>query len=139
MANAPNGTMHTAYGYQELQTPAQSNGPKQQIYQAPTNLNQSVVDLLRHQTDLGQNTQFLHQQTKDAIHNIAKSSALKENIHFINDIPMFKAKDPQSFNDWLDQIDKVVALTYNDPSKLALATSQGSFNKTISLYPPTLG
>ena len=27
---------------------------------------------------------------------------LQENIHFINDIPIFKAKDPESFNKWLD-------------------------------------
>ena len=75
----------------------------------------------------------------DALHNIAKSSALLENMHFINDIPMFKAKDPQSFNDWLEQIDKVAALTNNDPYKLVLAKSQGSFSKTISSYPPMLG
>ena len=64
---------------------------------------------------------------------------LQENVHFINDIPIFKAKDPQSLNEWLDKIDKVAALTNNDPYKLALATSQGSFSKTISSYPPTLG
>ena len=52
---------------------------------------------------------------------------------------MFKAKDPQSFNEWLDQTKKVTALTNNDPYKLALAKSQGSFSKTISLYPPTIG
>ena len=55
----------------------------------------------------------------DTLHNIAKSSALQDNVHFINDIPMFKVKDPQSF-DWLDQIDKVTALTNNDPYNLAL-------------------
>ena len=52
---------------------------------------------------------------------------------------MFEAKDPQLFNEWLDQINKVAALTTNDPYKLALAKSQGSFSKTISSYPPTLG
>ena len=52
---------------------------------------------------------------------------------------MFKAKDPQLFDEWLDQIDKVTSLTKNDPYKLALANSQGSFNKIISSYPPTLG
>ena len=34
---------------------------------------------------------------------------------------MFKAKDPQSFIDWLDQIDDVTALTNDDPYKLAPA------------------
>ena len=96
MVHAPNGTTHPAYRYHELQTPRQSNSPKQQIYQANTNLNQLVVDLLRHQTDLTQNTPCLHQQTTGALQNIAKSSALQENIHFINDISMFKAKDLQS-------------------------------------------
>ena len=52
---------------------------------------------------------------------------------------MFKAKDPQTFDVWLDQIDKVAALTNNDPYKLALAKSQGSFSKIISSYPCTLG
>ena len=41
-----------------------------------------------------------------------------------------KAKNPQSFNDWLDQISKVAALTNIDPYKLALAKSQGSFSGT---------
>ena len=135
-AHAPNGTNHPAYRYQELQTPAQSNSPEQQIYQTPTDLNQSVIHLLRHQTDLAQNTQCLHQQTMDSLHNIAKSSAVQENVHFIYDIPMFRAKDHQSFNDWLDQINKVTAPTNNDPYKLALAKSQGSFrhHQLISTY-----
>ena len=30
----------------------------------------------------------------DALENIAKSSSFQENQHFINDIPIFKAKDP---------------------------------------------
>ena len=34
---------------------------------------------------------------------------------------------------------KVTALTNNDPYKLTLAKSKGSFNKTINSYPPTLG
>ena len=54
MAHAQNGAINPAYRYQELQTPAQSNSPEQQMYQAPTDLSQSVVDLLRHQTDLAQ-------------------------------------------------------------------------------------
>ena len=52
---------------------------------------------------------------------------------------MFKAKDPESFDDWLDKIDKVTALSNNDPYKSALAKSQGSFSKTISSYQLTLG
>ena len=51
---------------------------------------------------------------------------------------MFKAKDLQSFDELLDQIDKVTSPTNNDPCKLILAKSQGSFSKTISSYPPTL-
>ena len=57
----------------------------------------------------------------------------------MNDIPMFKAKDPQSFKDWLDQIDKVMGLTNNNPYKLALAKSQASFSNAISSYLPILG
>ena len=52
---------------------------------------------------------------------------------------IFNAKVVQSFDEWLDQINKVTALTNNDPYKLALARLQGSFSKTISSYPPTLG
>ena len=101
--------------------------------------NQSVVDHLRHQTEQAHSMHCLHQQTTDALHNIAKSLGLQENLHFIHDIPMFKAKDPQSFDEWLDQIDKVTALANNNPNKLALAEFQGSFSKTIDSYPPTLG
>ena len=52
---------------------------------------------------------------------------------------MFKAKYPQSFNEWLDQIDKVTSPTNNNPYKLALAKLQGLFSKAISSYPSTLG
>ena len=102
-------------------------------------LNQLMVKLLRHQTDVAHNIQCLHQQTTDALHNIAKVSALQENAHFINDILIFKAKNPQSFDEWLDQTDNVATLTNSDLYKLALAKSQGSFSKMIISYPPTLG
>ena len=97
-----------------------------------------MVVLLRCQTELSHSTQCLHQQTTDTLHNITKSSALQEHLQFIHDTPIFKAKDPQSVNKWLDQINKVKTLTNNGPYKLALAKCQGSFSKTISSYPPTL-
>ena len=65
----------------------------------------------------------------DALHNIDKSSVLQENVHFINDFPMFKAKEPQSFDDWLVQINKVAAVTNNNPYKLTLAKSQAPLAK----------
>ena len=49
----------------------------------------------------------------DAVENIATSS-LQENQLFINDIPVFKAEDPPSFDDWVEQIDKVASLTNKD-------------------------
>ena len=98
-----------------------------------------MVALLRHQTELADSTQCLHQQTTDVLHNIAKSSALQVNLHFIHDIPILKQKTPILFNEWLDQIDKVAALTNNDSHKLALGKSKGSFSKTVNSYPPTLG
>ena len=58
---------------------------------------------------------------RDALENIAKSSSFQENQHFIIDISIFKAKAPQSFDDLLEQIDKVASLTNKDPYKLALA------------------
>ena len=105
----------------------------------PPDFNQSVVELLKCPTELTHSTQCLHQQTTDALHSITKSSSLQENLHFIHDIPMFKAKYPQSFDEWLDHIDKVASLTNNNQYKLALAKSQGSFSKAICSYPPRLG
>ena len=72
----------------------------------------------------------------DALENIAESSSFQENQHFINDIPIFKPKDPQSFDDWLEQIDKIALLTSKDPYKLPLAKSQESFSKTITHFCP---
>ena len=42
-------------------------------------------------------------------------------------LSIFKAKDSQSFDDWLEQINKVASLTNKDPYTLALAKSQGLF------------
>ena len=95
-------------------------------------------ELLRHWTELTHSTQCLHEQCIDALNNIAKTSSLQENLPFINDIPIFKAKDPLSFDEWLEQINKVASLTHKDPYKLALTKCQWSFSRTISSYPPTL-
>ena len=73
------------------------------------------------------------------LNNIAKSSSLQENLSFINDIPIFKAKDPQSFNKWLEQIEKVTSLMNKDHHKLAFEKSQGSFSRIIGSYPTVLG
>ena len=89
-------------------------------------------------TKLTHSTQQLHQQTTDALENIAKSSSFQENQHFINDIPIFKAKDPQSFDDWLEQIDKVASLTNKDPHKLALVKFQGSLSRMINSFLPSM-
>ena len=74
-----------------------------------------------------------------ALQNVARSSTFHGNQHFINDIAIFKAKDPQSFDDWLEQIDKVATLTKKDPYKLALAKYQGFLSTTISSFPPSMG
>ena len=75
----------------------------------------------------------------DALQNIIKSSTSQENQHFIINIPTFKAKDPQSFDDWLEQINKVVALINKDLHKLAFAKSQGSLSRAISSFLPSMG
>ena len=67
---------------------------------------------------------------------MATFSSFQENKHFTNNIPIFKAKDPQSFDDWLEQIDKVASLTNNDSYKLALAKSKVSLSRTVSSFPP---
>ena len=98
-----------------------------------------MVELFRCQTKLTHSTQQLHQQTRDALENMAKYSLFQENEHFINDIPIFKAKDPQFFDDWLEQINESASLNNKDPYKLALAKSQGSFSRMISSFLPSMG
>ena len=78
-------------------------------------------------------------QTNYTFENIPKSSTFQKNQYFINDRPIFKAEDPQSFDDWLEQSDKVALLTNKDPYKLVLAKSQGSFSRTISSFLPFMG
>ena len=75
----------------------------------------------------------------DALQNIIRSSISLENQHFINDLPISKAKDPQSFVDWLEQIEKVAECTNKDLYKLAHAKSQGSFSRTTSSFLPSMG
>ena len=52
------------------------------------NFNQSVFELFYRKTELTHSTNWLHQQTPDALDNIARSSSFQENQHFINDIPI---------------------------------------------------
>ena len=106
---------------------------------ATFDFNQSVIKLSRNKTELTHSTQCLQQQSADALINITKSSYLQENLHFINDIPIFKVKDLQTSDEWLGQIDKVISLMNKDPYKLALPKSQGLFSRTISSYSSTLG
>ena len=54
--------------------------------------------------ELTHSIQCLHQQMMDALQNVARSAMFQEKQHFINDIPILKAKDPQSFDDWLEQV-----------------------------------
>ena len=75
----------------------------------------------------------------DALENITKSSLFHKKEHFINDMPFFKVKDPQSFNYWLEQIDKVASLTNKDAYKLALSKSQESFCRTITSFLHSMG
>ena len=71
----------------------------------------------------------------DALQNIIRSFTFQET----NNSSIFKVKDPQSFDDWFEQITKVAALTIKDPYELALAKSQGSFSRKISSFPPSMG
>ena len=90
---------HTPY---KVHTPPQTYTSQQHTSQTTTNINESVIKLFRCQTELTHSTQLLYQQTTDVLNNITKSSSLQENLHFINDIPIFKAKNPQSFDAWLE-------------------------------------
>ena len=115
-----------------------ANVGQQPPYPTPFDFNQSVVKLFRWQTKLTHSTQQLQQLTTDALENKAKSSSFWENQHFINDGPIFKAKDPQSLDDWLEQINEVASLTNKDPYKLAFEKPQGSFSRAISSSPPSM-
>ena len=106
MPQQPEINIHQVYRPYEDHTPPQTHTNQLCPYQNSLDLNQSVVELFRHQTELTHSTQCLHQQTTDALSSIATSSSHQENLHFINDMSIFKAKDPQSFGDWLEQIDK---------------------------------
>ena len=139
MSQQPEIDTHQTQRPYKAHTPQQTYTNQQHPSQTPFDFNQSVVELFRHQIELIHNTLQVHQQTTDALHNIAKSSSLQENLHFLNDIHIFKAKHTQSFNEWLEQLDKVTSLTNKDPYRLGIAKSQGSFSRTISSYPPTLG
>ena len=119
-----NDTYPSQKPYETLTSPnayANQEPPNQTSF----NSNQYVVELFRGQTELSHGTHWLHQQTTDALNNITKSSSFQGNQHFINDIPIFKVKNPQSFDEWLKQINNVGSLTNKDPYKLTLARSQG--------------
>ena len=93
VAQKPEINMHQIHRHCEEHTPPQTYINQQHPSQIPVNLNQSAIELFRHQNELTHSTQCLQQQTTDVLNNITKSSSLQENLHFINDIPIFKAKD----------------------------------------------
>ena len=84
-----------------LQRPCEtSTSPQAYVNQHSPNqntfdFNKSVFELFWWETELTHSTHQLYQQTADAWNNTAKSSSFQENQHFISDIPIFKAKDPQ--------------------------------------------
>ena len=120
--------LHTCHAYVNQQPPNSNS----------FHINQFVVELFRCQTKVTYSNQWLHQQTTDPLENIAKSSSFQENQYFINDLPIFKVKDSQSSDDWLEQIPKVASLTNKDVHKLSCTKSQGSFSRMISSFPPTM-
>ena len=139
MLQQPEINAHHVYRPFEDDTPPQTNTNQPFSNHNALDLNQSVVKLFRHQAELTHSIQCLHQQTTGALSSITRSSLHQGTLHFINIIPIFKAKDPQSFDDWLEEIDKIVLLTNIDPYKCALVKSQGSFSRTISSYALTHG
>ena len=112
---------------------------QQSLNQTSFALNQSIVELFQRQIEPTHSTQHHHQQTTDALNTIAKSSSFQENQHFISDIPIFKAKGPQTFDEWSAKIDKVTSLKNKDHYKLDLAKSQGSSSRMISSFTPPIG
>ena len=111
MSQQPEINMYQVYRPYENHLHPQTHTNQHYRNQTPLDLNQSVVKLFRCQTELTHSTQCLHQQITETLNNITRSSLHQENLYFINDIPIFKAKGSQSFDEWLEQIDKVAALT----------------------------
>ena len=72
----PHVDSHQTCNCQEPQANAHSDYIDHEVHQTPPDFNQSVVALLKHQTESDHSTQCLHQQTTDVLHNIIKSSAL---------------------------------------------------------------
>ena len=82
---------HQVYRPYNDHTPPQTHTNQLYPNQACLDLNQSVIELFRCQTKLTQNMQYLCQQTSDTLNCIARSYSHQENLHFINDISIFKA------------------------------------------------
>ena len=110
MSQQPKVNTHHVYRPYEDHIPLQTHTNQTCPNQTSLDLNESVIKHLRCHS-----MQCLHQQVTDAINRITRSSSHQENLHFINDIPIFKAKDPKPLNDWLEQIDKTILLTNKDP------------------------
>ena len=130
---------HITYKYCRRHPCAPCYVSQQQPNLTPFDFNKFVVELFQCQMKLTHSTQHLQCQMTHALQNIARSSMFQKNQYFINDIPIFKAKVPESFDDWLEQIDKVASLTNKDSYKLAPAKSWGSFSRTFSSFPPLMG
>ena len=123
MLQKPEIDTHQTHRPYKAHTLPQTYTNQQHPSQTPFDFNQSVLELFRHQTEVTHSTQHLHQQTRDPLNNITKSSSLQENWHFIYDILIFKVKHLQFLDEKLDQIDKVKSLMNKDPYKLTLAKS----------------
>ena len=102
MSQQPEINTHQIYRPYEDHIPTQTHINQQHSNQTSFDFNQSAVKNFRCQTELTQGTQHLHHQTTDALNNITRSSSHQENLHFINDIPILKAKDLQSCDKWLE-------------------------------------
>ena len=84
--NSQNST-HQIYRSYKDHTPIQTHINQQTPIKPPsTSINQLLNSTW--QTKLTHSTQ----QTTDVLNNIASSSSHQENLHFINDIPLFKVK-----------------------------------------------
>ena len=132
MSHQPEINTHQVYRRYEDHTPPQIHTNQPYPNQS------SVVKLFRCQTELTQSTQCLHQKITDTLNSITRSSSHQENLHFINDIPISKATDPQSFDNWLEQIDRFALLTKIHINSL-VQNFKAHLAETISSYPPTLG
>ena len=76
MSKQPDIDTHQTHRAYAAHIPPHTCTKQQHLNETSINFNESIIELLMHQTELTYSTQHLHQQTTEALNNIIKSSSL---------------------------------------------------------------